>query len=548
MLTVFRNHLKPVLLIVTVIICFAFGWFYVRYDTTTPGAPGSFGSIYGRGIGLHHVREADKHLQTAIELSLPGLEFLARGSTRNEFLPYFAHLQVLRTQAERLGIAASTEQVEEYIRNLPAFQTDGVWDPEKFRRYAGTDHDDGLVITQRDQFGNIQATPPLKLSRRGMSVEEFKNVIADFILLESLIELKGSGISASTLDTMRNHSLSNQRVELEVLDFPIANQRESVGEPEDEELQALYRDQSDRFMTQEKMVVEYVMISPEKTLPETAEENEAGAESEESQAESEETEAETEETPEPVVTPEEANRVAGLADRIINAVGAGATLSEAAEDAGIETITTEPFAMNELPAEFEGRFPIQRALSQISPTLPVSTAIRDQDSWFILRLVETIAPEPIPFEDVRDELAEEWLDDMARTAALEAASEAAETLAASLDDGADSIAAAASEAELGEPRSLTLNRQTSHMESGGRELIRATELLPPGTLADPVMTAESVMLPFVVSREVDTNPDKDSIIENMKRFGRGRLQFEAFVDWFDQKFIEARFTQQGSQG
>ncbi len=544
MLTVFRNHLKPVLLIVTIIICFAFGWFYVRYDTTTPGAPGSFGSIYGRGIGMHHVREADKHLQTAIELSLPGLEFLARGSTRSEYLPYFAHLQVLRTQAERLGIAASSQQIEDYIRNLPAFQTDGVWDADKFRRYAGTDHDDGLVITQRDQFGNFTGvTPPLKLSRRGMSVEEFKNVIADFILLESLIELKGSGIVASTLDTTRNHAISNQRVKLEVLDFPIADQRDNIGEPGEEELQALYRDQSDRFMTQEKMVVEYVMISPEKTIPEPAEDT--AKEGEESQAETESGDAPE---PEPVVTPEEANRIAGMADRIINAVGAGATLSEAAQDAGIETITTEPFAMNELPEEFVDRSPVQRALAQISPTLPVSTAVRDQDSWFILRLVETVAPEPIPFEDVRDELAEEWLDEQVRTAALDTARQAAETLAAALGEDADSIAAAAAEADLGEPRTITLNRQTSHMESGGRELIRATELSPPGTLADPVMTAESVMLPFVISREVDANPDKDSIIENMKRFGRNRLQFEAFVDWFDQKFIEARFTQQVGQG
>ncbi len=544
MLTVFRNHLKPVLLIVTIIICFAFGWFYVRYDTTTPGAPGSFGSIYGRGIGMHHVREADKHLQTAIELSLPGLEFLARGSTRSEYLPYFAHLQVLRTQAERLGIAASSQQIEDYIRNLPAFQTDGVWDADKFRRYAGTDHDDGLVITQRDQFGNFTGvTPPLKLSRRGMSVEEFKNVIADFILLENLIELKGSGIVASTLDTTRNHAISNQRVKLEVLDFPIADQRDNIGEPGEEELQALYRDQSDRFMTQEKMVVEYVMISPEKTIPEPAEDT--AKEGEESQAETESGDAPE---PEPVVTPEEANRIAGMADRIINAVGAGATLSEAAQDAGIETITTEPFAMNELPEEFVDRSPVQRALAQISPTLPVSTAVRDQDSWFILRLVETVAPEPIPFEDVRDELAEEWLDEQVRTAALDTARQAAETLAAALGEDADSITAAAAEADLGEPRTITLNRQTSHMESGGRELIRATELSPPGTLADPVMTAESVMLPFVISREVDANPDKDSIIENMKRFGRNRLQFEAFVDWFDQKFIEARFTQQVGQG
>jgi len=538
MLTIFRNNLKPVLFAVTIIICFAFGWFYVKYDTTTPGAPGALGSVYGRGIGMHHLRDAERSLDTALELDLPNFDILSRGSTRDNFLPYLASLEVVRHEARRLGLAAGPEQIEEFIRRIPAFQTNGMWDPERFRLYAGTGHDDGLVITRFTQFGQ-QTTPPLKLSRRGMNVDDFYRAIADYVLLENLLELIGAGLAMPDLEVERSQAIANQTSNLETISFRISQWKEDLEAPE-EELKAIYEAEKERFMTPEKMVVAYVVISPQPAAEPADTEESAEESAEEGDEEGESGEA-TPEAEEEEITDEERTRLAMMADRVITAVAGGTSLADAAKAEGLEAVVTAPFDFASMPEEFEGKFQVQQVLGRMSASLPLGSPVREGDSWWLMQLQETIAPEPRPFEEVREEISTEWIEDKARELATTHAGEALAKLKEAVAGG-KSFTEAAAEGELPEVATLELSRRTAGQNPGGQELVRAVELLAPGEITEPVVTSDSVVLAHVVSREVVKSETREIDMAGMRGFGDMRIRREAFLEWWQRAFREARFV------
>lgn len=270
MLAYLRHHQKSILLVVTFVICITFGWFYVRSDTGHGQEDAVLGSLYGRNINARDYQTIQKHVEVAVQLQLPGLDELAAGASRDNLMPYLASVLMVREESAQLGLAATEGEIEAHIRTLPAFQTDGKWDPAKFRLYAGTDSDNGLMIQRVSMYGQMENAGPYKLSRLGMTVADLYKVVSDYMLFGKIKDLLGAGLANSDFDGERNYAIFNQQLKASVVSIPFSRFQESA-KVTDEEIQKSYDDQKDRYMTREKKVIEFVAIPPEKsstpTLP-----------------------------------------------------------------------------------------------------------------------------------------------------------------------------------------------------------------------------------------------------------------------------------------
>jgi hypothetical protein len=589
MLTLIRQNLKPVLLVLTIAICVAFGWFYVRYDTGADQQQPVYGMVYGEKLMQHDLDAARRHVRIAQDLQLPGFYEFTGVLGEGGIVSYAAALRILRREAERLGLAAGEAEVEAMVQELAPFQTAGKFDGDKFRLFAGSGADDGLMI-QRFERGGMQMDF-IKLNRMGMKIEDFYKVVADFVLFNRLKEVVGAGLPGPEFTAERMIAINGQKIDAKAVLFPLSRFKEGIT-PSDEEIAEFYeKEKSGRFMSELRKTVEYVAIAPnpvdkpaESPAAPAAEEGEAQSsaenEAEEAQAtdtpeeggpapapaateaagtpapaapeatpEAEAPAAEPEAPPAPANPPAEpeaespdaARERARIAEKVHEQLSDGREFAAVATELGLELVTLGPVAMSELPAQLAGKSMLQSAIDRLTPDRPLAPPVRDGEVWYIVRLKEAIEPTPRPLDEVKEEIAREITETKAREAARAEAAKVLETLKTAIAGGQsfeDAVAAAGLEAES----FPALDRRGAGERPLGRELVAALEWQKPGTLAaEPIDAGDNVLAAYLVARTIERNPEQAERVQSMRGFSRNQLRQAVFYEWWTTRVAEARF-------
>ena len=148
MMQAFRNAAKPVVILITVTFLL---WMVVDLSGIT-GNGGIFtrtsvGSINGESVDLRTYQQAVQNAltQRQQETGRPlGLEETEQ--VRNEVWESFVQSTVLRAEVEKRNITVTDEEVAQLIQMVPppeiqsdpTFQTEGVFDPSKYRAWLGS--------------------------------------------------------------------------------------------------------------------------------------------------------------------------------------------------------------------------------------------------------------------------------------------------------------------------------------------------------------------------------------------------------------------------
>jgi len=538
MLTIIRKNLKPVMLVLTVIICVAFGWFYVRYDTRSGSQRMHYGSIYGEEVGEHNIREMKNHWRTAAELSLPGMNLLAaRGANSERIMPYLGAVLIVRHEAEKLGLHAGEQEIEERVRTLEPFLTNGQFDSNKFRLYAGTGSDDGLVYTKRSPYGGPpQIIGPIKLSRRGMDVQDLYKVIGDYILLEKLQEVVGAGILGNPEMSDRRYALSGQKIDFVKVPFPATDYKDKV-KITDEEITQYYEENVEKsFTIPERKVVEYTIIAPK--LPEKPK-------ADEKKDEKTATVDEKKDTPEePVLeSPEDSKKRTALADTLYNALIEGEDFARLASDNALELKTTEPVTLMDLPEDLKGKHKVQALINRLSEEAPIAPPVKDDDTWYMARLKKLLPPEPKPIADVREEIVTALTAQKSLEAAMDDAKEKLAKLTETVGkDGKLMDAATAMQLKPVEVKDYDMT--AARQDPDARALLPKIQLAAPGTLLDePIQGTETVYIVQVVDRSIEKNPNKAARLEMGHAYAQNQRRQEVFFEWWQTRFKDAEFIE-----
>ncbi len=531
MLSIFRQNLKPVLLILTIIICAAFGWFYVRYDTGQGAGGVAYGIVYGEEIHQRDIDMMRRHVQVASEMQLPGVEELTspRLMPGGGYVAYAAAIKIVRREAQRLGLAVGADEIEQAVRTLAPFQTNGQFDGAKFRLYAGTDRNDGLTYMRRTMRGE-EMVGPLKLSRYGMTIEDFYKVVADYVLFQKLQDVVGAGIPGPDLGAQRMMALSGQKIDAQAISFPVERYKEGI-KPTDEDVQKAYDAEKARFMTPVKKNIEYVVIAAKTPpAPATPADPKPGETAEPKPAEN----------PAPTETPEAAKARAEVAEKVSDGLADGVEFAKLAADLGLELKTTGAIAMDDMPADLKDKNHVLSAISALSPTLPIPPPIAEGTAWYILKLKELVEPQQKPLAEVRADVEKDVIAEKARAAATTAAKEAAAKLKTALDGGA-TFEKAATDAGLAVEKYPGLDRTTAAQQPLARPLIVALQYLKPGSLApEPVNTPEAVLVACLLDRTLERNPAKAEEIEGIRGYMSQMRRSQVFFEWWGSRVAAAK--------
>src|SRR4051812_18750409 len=182
MVNLFRRHRQPLLIVLTILTILAFGVFY---NPTRNQSQIQVASINGRPITLGERQHSEKRFQLMSELGMMDALYslIGQARSRSEAEESFLwNTLVLRYEAEQLGILSAkpgkdeqdriAAQIAERIQKLPALQTNGAFD---FNKYSN--------LTQGG------------LGSLGLTSADLDEVVTDAIRVDKVKEVLGSTIA-----------------------------------------------------------------------------------------------------------------------------------------------------------------------------------------------------------------------------------------------------------------------------------------------------------------------------------------------------------------
>jgi hypothetical protein len=363
MITIIRQNQRWLLLIVAIMTIIAFAWLYNTTDTEQLGA-NRVAQMYGRTVYQVDVDRAVRIQQLAAILGMN--EFLRDLSltARDEdgVLEEFVwNLLVLRHQAGELWIEPTEAQVADAIRNLPALQQNGQFDPSRY-----------LALLQE------------QLAPRGLTERHLEELIRDSLALAKIRRLVTSPVAlspAEAAESMRTF----QPVDVTVFQVPpFEGETPSVTSAEVEEF---FTQNESGLMTPafRRVVLAEIGLTPE--------------------------EAELEGRARIEALQKAADRISQMYD----AVAEGTDFAAAAEAVGATVTTTAPFSAQgfepgenpALPGPSAGLPPnLVAQVFRLQSAQPVSEIVQDGARFLVARLDGEIEPRPLTLAEVRPQVEE----------------------------------------------------------------------------------------------------------------------------------------------
>ncbi len=493
MLYTIRKNQKGLMIVVAALTIIAFAWLY------NPSDPSEFGSnvaakVYGKSLTKADVDRQVRAYQLAVALGQLDLVSGLGGMSGNEeadLSQYVWNTLVLRHEAAALGVEPTTEQVAERVRTLPAFQTNGAFDPKKFESFTAG-----------------------QLGPRGMTTLYLEEVIRDSLRFEKVKALVGSPAALEAAETQRAVRFF-QKADLTILKFPMEPVLAEITVTE-EEARTYHTQNARQFVSPETITVESAMftLSEEQKALEGKEKVEA--------------------------LQEVAAKAAAFAES-----ATAENFVASAKEAGVDVKTSPAFSRS--IAQYASGLPpaVSQGAFLLTEEVPISDVVQAGDDFFVYRVVNRSAEREMSFEEsralaeqrVRSAGAEKLVRERA-DAALVKVREAMQA-GASPSDAATAAGVTSEKFEAVDPSNPQLPPEV-------QSLFRASILLEPGQISNflPTQSGGSAV---AVTQRIDSGdalPNEKEIAQQIL----GNKQDLFFAVWLDAQRRAANITQPRQRG
>lgn len=147
---------------------------------------------------------------------------------------------MLQAEADALGMHPSEEQIDAYLRSLPAFKKeDGSFNLDLYRRLTGYHH------------GNISR----------VHEEAFRGAVSDIMIWEAIREIVGDGIAYNTKAQAAYLDSISQNIS-GITAFIPATAIPAVPEPTEEELHAYWEQHKENYKSDERRIISVYTLTP----------------------------------------------------------------------------------------------------------------------------------------------------------------------------------------------------------------------------------------------------------------------------------------------
>ena len=236
MITVIRKHHKVLMIIITVLVCISFSWYWNKADLTQLG-DGTIGTIYNRSVTQLEFQRNVRLLRLGSQLGMRDLlmELTAGAQTEDDAFEKFSwNLMVLRHEAQRMGIKPSTSEIADSIRTLPAFQGENGFDVSRYTNFVD------------------QALAPM-----GFSEAQVEELAADQILLQRVKKVLSAGVNVPEGEIRSNFEKAYAKMDVSLVRFRSEDSAKDVTVTEDE-IAKYYETQKAQLNSDEKRKVKLV--------------------------------------------------------------------------------------------------------------------------------------------------------------------------------------------------------------------------------------------------------------------------------------------------
>jgi hypothetical protein len=484
MVNLMRRFRQPLMILVTVIVIISFAWLYNDNKFTDRIGADRVGSIYGRNFSqAEYLREGRKY-----ELSqhlVPELwqTLIQPARTQDEAMNNFVwNSVVLDHEAARLGIQAGDAEIEEAIKTLPSFQTNGTYDSFKYNQF----------------IQNV-------LNPRGLMARTLEELVGNEIRFKKIRALLGTTLAAAPSEVRSIFELRHRKMECQVVRFDFAEFLQAQ-QPSDEDVKKAFEERKSTLKTDEQRKVKFVAF----TLPNVEK---------------------------PLVGKERVDTLAKLSEQAQDFMAAlgekGAKLEDVAAKLGAPIKETPLFTEGEPPAELEKSPQAAAAAFRLTKAEPTSDAVQTDKGYFLLQLADTVPAREKTFAEAKTALVEQLKNERAQEAMTLKATEVRNKIEAEIKAGksfADATTAAGVKAEPYAPFSLA---EPPFKEKDGREVTIAARDLNEGQLSTFTRgSAGGGLLVYLAKKlpvdEKQFAESKDALADEIAR----GIQEGIFQEWF----------------
>jgi len=440
MVNLFRRFQQPLMLIVTVLVIISFTWFYSNSDFMDRGASSRIGSVYGKHFSQAQYLREGRKFDLAQGLAPELWQTLIQpAQTEDEATNNFIwNSVVLRHEADALGIKPSDREIEESIKTLPFFQTNGVYDSTKYNNLIGV------------------------LNSRGLTPDALEEMVGDQARLKRLKAILGSTTATLPAAVRAEYELRHGKFQCSLVRFKLDDFLKAQ-QVTDEDAKKAYEAEKSGLKTDELRKVKYVGFTVENAEK-------------------------------PLVGKERVDAFQKLSDKaqdfMVAMAEPKAKFEDVAAKLGATIKETPAFAEQDPPAELDKSARAAATAFKLSKDLPVSDAVQTEKGYFLLQLADVTPAREKTFDEAKAELLERLKSDRANESMALKAAEVRTKIEAELKAGksfTDAATAAGVTAETAEPVSLS---DPFKPNTNAREVALTARSLQPGQVS-PFVPAQN---------------------------------------------------------
>ncbi len=396
MITVMRRHHKTLMIIITVLVCISFSWYWNKTDFSAMG-DAAVGKLYGHNISQVEFQRHTRLLRLASQLGMRDLvnELTAGAQNESEAFENFCwNLMVLRHEADELGIQPTSQEVAAAVKALPAFQGENGFDMNRYTE-----------ITDR------------ALAPNGFSEAQIEELASDQIVLQRVKELLSAGINIPEKEMREGYEQAYAKMDVSVVRFQ-TSAFENEAQVSDEEVKKAYEARKKDLKSEEKRQVKFVQfaLSDEQKKLKGKERIDV------------------------------LQKLADQANNLTDALQApGMDFEKAVAKFKLSPKETGEFTLAQPDPQLGAAPQLAPAAFGLTKEAPNSDAIQTPDGFDVLHLVKIVSPHPLTLEEARPKLVEELKKQKVQQLVSQKAASVAEKLRTEMKSGKP-LAQAASDA------------------------------------------------------------------------------------------------------
>jgi peptidyl-prolyl cis-trans isomerase D len=483
-----RRFRQPLMFIVTVLVAISFSLFYSHSDFMDQGSANRVGTIYGKNYSQAKFLKESRKFELCQYLFPEMLDTLAgRVFTMDDAVRNFVwNSEVLRHEAESLGIQPSEAEMETAIKGIILFQTNGVYDSNKFNMFSQN-----------------------MLQSRGLTVDAVEDLARNDIRAKKLKAILATTLASSPAEVRATFEQRHRKLECSVIRFDFAEFLKAQN-PTDEEVKKAYDERKTTLKTDELRKVKYVSF----TIPPSDK---------------------------PLVGKPRVDAFSAAAEKaqefMVAMTEKDAKFDDVAKKLGATVKETPAFAVGDAPTELEKSEKAAEAAFALTKDQPNSDAVQTDKGYFLLQLADITPAREKTFEEAKTALVDTLKNERAQEAMTLKATEVRNKLEADLKAGksfADAATAAGVKAEPYTPFSLA---EPPMKEKDGRDVTMATRDLNEGQISpftpssDPATNGGGLLVYVAKKQPADEKQfaeSKDAITNELTNRGEQAI----FSEWF----------------